>query len=170
LQAIGIILLLISIGTVVGPIGAVVIIYRDNLVQLVVPPQITDILNGNSTIFQGNAAQIDIASRTFTVTVNFTDTFIFDLTLNNVSAEAVCAQHNYPLGNISFNGVILISTGETAQIPVSGLWTQDAENHILTEHPDATSVDVNLVNLTINVNGIVIQQSEPVSVGSIPLT
>jgi len=89
--------------------------YRDNLVQLVVPVQITDILNGNSTIFQGNTAQIDIASRTFTFTVNFTNTFIFDLTLDNVSAEAVCAQHNYPLGNISFNGTILITSGETAK-------------------------------------------------------
>jgi hypothetical protein len=187
MQAVGIILLLISIGTIVGPVGAVVVMYRDNLVQLVVPPQINDIINGNSAISnitQDNGksgpggfltpvfvgAQIDNVSRTFTVTVNFTNTFNLNLTLNGLSAGVVCSQHNYPLGNISINGVIEVLSGETTQITVSGAWNQDAENHFTTEHAGATAIDVNLVNLTIDVNGITVQQTEPISVGSVPLT
>jgi hypothetical protein len=186
MQAVGLILLLISIGTVVGPVGAVVVMYRDNLVQLVVPPEINDIINGNSTlanITQDNGAsgsggfltpvfvgsQIDSMSRTFTVTVNFTNTFNLNFTLNGLTAGVVCSQHNYPLGNINLNGVIEILSGETTQITASGSWTQDAENHFLTEHLGATAIDVNLVDLTINVNGITVQQTEPISVGSVPI-
>ena len=189
MQTVGIILLLISIGTIVGPVGAVVVMYRDNLVQLVVPPEINDIINGNSTltnvasdnsssssgsgafltpVFVG--AQIDNVSRTFTVTVKFTNTFNLNLTLNGLSADVVCSQHNYQLGTIGINRVIEVLSGETTQITVSGSWTQDAENHFTTEHAGATAIDVNLVNLTINVNGITVQQTEPISVGSVPLT
>jgi hypothetical protein len=186
MQAVGIILLLISIGTTVGPVGAVVVIYRDNLVQLVVPPQINDIINSNSainTITQDNGisgqggfltpvfvgAQIDNVSRTFAVTVNFTNTFNLNLTLNGLSAGVFCSQHNYPLGNIGINGVIEVLSGETTRITVSGAWTQVAENHFTTEHAGETAIDVNLVNLTVNVNGITVQQTEPISVGSVPL-
>jgi hypothetical protein len=213
MQAIGIILLLVSVGTIVGPIGAVVITYRDNLVQMVITPQVSDIINGNlpdvvshvntnnggnnSTNGNGNGddnggtndngsggnggfgslvtpvfvgAQIDNVSRTFSVTVNFTNTLGLDgLTLNAVSADAQCSQHGYQLGTISLASPVTIDSGETAQITVTGAWTQDAENHVLTEHSGATSVDVNLVNLTVDVNGIVISESGPIAVGSIPI-
>ena len=58
MQAIGIVLLLISIGTIVGPIGAVVVMYRDNLPGLVITPQIRDMMNGNSTILPFGTTQI----------------------------------------------------------------------------------------------------------------
>jgi hypothetical protein len=190
LQAVGIILLLISIGTVVGPIGAVVIMYRDNLIEIVIPTQIVDLMNGNSSILQGNSPvinstgnstldsylppfsadfQIDNVSRTFIVTVNFTNLFNFDLTVNEVSAEVICTQHSYPLGNVGLDGVVAATAGETAHMRLSGSWTDEARNHIHNEHPDATSIEASLINLSINVNGIVIQESGPVSIGSIPL-
>jgi len=49
--ALSVVLVLISIGTILGPVGAVVIVYHDDLTQLVITPQIRDIMNGNSTIF-----------------------------------------------------------------------------------------------------------------------
>jgi hypothetical protein len=191
MQTVGIILFLISVGTIVGPVGAVAFMYRDNLVQVVVPPQLSDILNGNSSILGssngegfGNTlfgsdqqilapvfvgAQIDKISRTFTVTVNFTNTLNYDLTLNSLTAGAECSQHNYSLGDISLNGVITMPASQTSQITVSGSWTQDAENHFANEHTGASSVNVNLVNLTLDVNGIVIQETDPISVGDVPV-
>ncbi len=192
MQAVALILLLISVGTLVGPIGAVAVVYRNNLAQVVVPPQLNDIINGNilnettvnetqnngsgsnagefmMPIFVG--ANVDNVSRTFSITVNFTNTFNFDLTLNSLSANVVCSQHNYSLGSITLaGGPIQINSGETHQVTVSGVWTQDAENHVKTEHPNAATIDVNLVNLTVDVNGITIVQSEPVSVPNVPLT
>ena len=192
MQTIGIILLLISIGTIVGPVGAVVVMYRDNLAEIVVPPQISDIMNGNTSILGGGngngdgsallgsdqqilapvyvSAQIDKVSRTFTVTVNFTNTLNYELRLNSLSAGVECSQHNYYLGTIGLNGAIAMPAGQTSQITVSGSWTQDAENHAVSEHASASSINVNLVNLTIDVNGIVIQETEPISVGDVPIT
>jgi hypothetical protein len=213
MQAIGIILMLVSIGTIVGPIGAVVVTYRDNLAQMVITPQVSEILNGNfpsavqtnTTDNGGNdgnngngngdnggtndnsssgdgddgfgslvtpvfvGSQIDNVSRTFSVTVNFTNTFGLDLTINAVSADVQCSQHGYQLGTISLANPVTINSGETTPITVSGAWTQEAENHVLTEHAGATSVDANLVNLSVNVNGIVISQAGPISVGSVPI-
>ena len=183
MQLVGVILLLISIGTIVGPVGAVVYLNKDNLTQLIVPPEISQIINGNiiavndatgadqsvlAPVFVG--AQINNVSRTFTVTVNFTNTFNYTLTLKDLSATVVCVDHNYPLGNISLQNITEIHPGETTQITVTGAWTQNAENHVITEHPNATSINVNLTNLTINVNDITIQQNEPISIGNIPIT
>ena len=102
--------------------------------------------------------------------MNFTNILGYNLTINGVSAQVVCTQHDYQLGSISIASLVSALANETTQITVSGSWTKDAENHILTQHPRATSVDVNLVELTINVNGITIQQCEPISVGYIPIT
>jgi len=183
MQIVGVILLLISIGTVVGPVGAVVYLHQDNLMQLVVPPEINQIINGNvvalndavgtdqsilAPVFVG--AQINNVSRTFTVTVNFTNTFDYNFTLKGLSSTVVCADHDYALGNIGLSNIVEIHAGETAQITVTGAWTQEAENHVITEHPNATSINVNLTNLVMNVNDITIEQNEPISVGDIPIT
>jgi hypothetical protein len=196
MQIIGVILVLISVGTIVGPIGAVAFTYRDNLVQLVVPPQINDLMNGNSSIFYANTTnpdgegegigtgdsdfggilapvivdtQIDNVSRTFSLTVNFTNTFNIDLTLNQFSADAISSQDNYPLGSVQLSQPVQINAGQTAQLFITGLWTQNAENYFTTQHAGSTSIDVSLVNVLIDVNGITIQQTEPVSIGSVPI-
>ncbi len=212
MQAVGIILLLISVGTVVGPIGAVVITYLNDPIQMVIPPELTNVisnaLNGkpqntvdnntninnegnNETAPNGDTGDIDVgidnldgsflapvlvgaevdnASRTFSVTVNFTNTFGFDLTLNEISANVVCSQHNSPLGTVGLAEPIVLLSDQTAQITVSGSWTQEAEDHIQTNHSGATSIEASLTNLRINVNGLTIEQPGPISVGSIPLS
>ena len=190
LQILGVVLLLISVGTIVGPIGGVVIMYRDNLSQLVVPPQIKSIMNGNNNILQDNSnsnddnsdsgggfitpvfvgAQINDEARIFTVTVNVTNKFGNDLTLNSINATVESSQDSYQLGTISLSSPVTIPFGQTSQVIVAGIWTQDAENHIQNNFGDATSIDVKLVNTAIDVNGVIVQQSEPINVGSIPLT
>jgi hypothetical protein len=190
MQALGIVLLLISIGTVVGPVGAVVIMYRDNLAQLVVPPEINDIISGNSNLIPNSGsfsnqsgsseegqfilpvfvdAQVDNVSRTFSVTVDFTNSLGFNLTLKTLSAELQCVQHSYPLGTVETNGVIEIPANETTRITVSGSWTQDAENHFATDHSGANGLDVSLVNAMINVNDIVVTEPGPISIGYVPV-
>ncbi|MCW4019497.1 MAG: hypothetical protein NWF00_12610 [Candidatus Bathyarchaeota archaeon] len=181
-------MLLISIGTVAAPVGAVVVMYSDNLVALVVPPEITEIIedsgglipnnlngDGNSTS-QGEFmtpvlvnSKFDRASRTFSVTVNFTNTFNLNLTLNEFAANAECDEHHFRLGSISLTEPVEILAGQTTQITVSGYWTQEAELHFITEHLGETAINVNLVDLTINLNGITVQQSDPINIGNVPL-
>jgi hypothetical protein len=48
LQVVRIVLVLITIGCILGPIGAVVIMYHNNLVGMVMTPQVKQLLNGNN--------------------------------------------------------------------------------------------------------------------------
>ena len=210
MQTLGIILVLISVGTMVGPIAAVAAMYSNNLEGLVITPQIKDIMNGNSTLIpidsgsnnnnnnnnnynndqnnytdnnsensnNGNefmspvlvSSQIDSAARTVTVVVNVTNPLGYDLTVNSFNSTIVCSQDNYQIGTIRLANPIMIPAAQTAQVTITGYWTQDAENHVLTIHSGATSIAVNLVDTTIDVNGIVIESPAPISAGSIPIS
>ena len=186
---ISIILVLISIGTIVGPIGAVAVIYHDDLTQLVITPQIRDIINGDSTILpighsdNGNSndnsgleslmkpvfvsAQIDEAANTFTGVFNITNSLNYDLTLNSFSTDAVITQGNIPAGSISLSSPVTVLASQTEQLIISGHWTQQAQNYIIS-NIGAASVDITLTNIAINVNGITIQSAEPIQV-SVPM-
>lgn len=193
--ALSIVLLLISIGTIVGPVAGVAIIYRDDLTQLVITPQIRDIMNGNSTIFPTNnqqndngnpnnndnsglsglfnptlvSAQVDEAARTFTATFSITNGLNYDLTLNSFSANVEITQEHYQAGSISLSSPVAIPAGETSQLTISGQWTQGTQDYIATNYPGATSFDVYLANPTIDVNGITVQIDQPIYVGNVPI-
>ncbi len=131
MRTLSVVLLLISIGTIVGPIGAVAFVYRDNLVQLIVPPQISNLTGGinhimndsgnnnnNNNSDNGNNSnnnnsggvggfidpvfvsdQINNETQTFTVTVNVTNNFGYDLTVNSINATVESSQKQLSIGN-----------------------------------------------------------------------
>jgi len=205
MQVLSVVLVLISIGCIVGPIGDVVLMYRNNLPGLVIPPQINNLMNGNKNNNQGNdnnnninnynnsnynnsdnnnnnngnngfitptfvSSQINNAAKTFTVTVNVTNSFGYDLTLNSMNATVESSTDNYQLGTITLTSPVTIIAGQIALVTVSGMWTQDAVNYVQNNFSGATSINVNLADISIDVNGIVVQQTQPVNVGNVPLT
>jgi hypothetical protein len=191
MQIVGVILLLISIGTTVGPVGAVVVMYSDDLTALVVPPEIEDIFSGNSTLLADNlyqtgsgdgdlgtmgfvmptfvSATVDAPTRTFSVTVNVTNILNYDLTLNALNATVDLSQDSAELASIHLSSPVSIPAGQWSLVTVSGTWGEAAENYYF-NNPGATSINVTLASATIDVNGIVVQMSEPIEIGEIPLT
>jgi hypothetical protein len=195
MQAVGIILILISIGTVVGPIAGVVVMYRDNLAGLVITPQINDLMNGGSgsgimandqainnnnqdNYFGGNivlpsfvSSSVNQADRTFQVIFNVTNPLNYDLTVNSISSTVQCSQDHYVLGSISLANPVVIPSGQSSMLTISGYWTQNAENHIQTSHTGQTSINVELINTSVDVNGITVQELNAVSIPSgIPIS
>lgn len=190
MQVIGIILILISVGTVVGPVGAVAIIYRDDLSQLVITPQIRDIINGNSPIIPVNnnanngkgggsslsglmsptlvSAQIDEAAHTFTGIFTITNTLNYDLTLNSFSANVEITQNHIQASSISLSNPVTVPAGETSQLAISGSWTQAAQDYIINNYSSTASVEVFIVGAEVNVSGVVIQSSGTIDAGNIP--
>ena len=186
---ISIILVLISIGTIAGPIGAVAVIYHDDLTQAVITPEVRDIMNGDSSILpigpkdDGNSndnsglesllnpvfvsAQIDEEANTFTGVFTITNSLNYDLTLNSFSTDAVITQGNIPAGSISLSNPVTILASQTEQLTISGHWTQQAQDYVIS-NTGSESVDMTLTNIVINVNGITIQSAEPVQV-NIPM-
>lgn len=174
MQAVGVILTLITIATVLGPMATVVIQYNNNLSELVVPHEVSEMLN--STIGTGQfempvfvGSQYDNATHTATLTVNFTNTFAYSLTLKSISGDVQCTLHNQTLGFLSLKNTVEIPAGETTQIPVICTLSENAESHFQTEHAGATSVDVKVLDLNVNVNDVTVQLSESVDLPNIPI-
>ena len=186
MQVVSIILVLITIGTVVGPVGAVAIIYRDNLAGLVITPQISGLMHGNGLLANNYAvsnnnqddnsvggglvmptfvsSSVNSVDRTFQVTVNVTNPLNDVLTINSISSNVECSQDHFQLGSISLANPVTIPSGQSSMLTISGYWTQDAENHIQTSHEGQTSISVDLINTSIDINGVIAQYTSPITI------
>ena len=175
LDKVRLILTVITIAINVVPVAGILLAYQNNLPGLVVPLGINKIAKDGfiteeplePPVFVDS--QYNFTSQTVTLTFQFTNPFNFDLTINSMSADIQCDAHNFPLGNATLNNPVNIRGSETAAITVLGTWTQDAINHFQTAHAGAQSIDVELVGLTINVNGINVQTNEHIKISNVPI-
>src|SRR5208337_958165 len=94
MQKVRIILILVSVLTLLTPFVVVGITYRNNPVQMVVPPQIKQIIgsfgssnsgSGNGNFISGNMA-VSSASPTNTFAIQLTNPFNFSVTLYSLNA------------------------------------------------------------------------------------
>jgi len=194
MQLLGILLILINVGAIAGPLAGVVIVYRDNLEEMVVPPEVKEIVDNTMTVFtSGNpssnpdnpsnpddtetvsfqlpqyvSSSYDPVARTITATFNFTNPLNFTMTINAVSADVKCHAHGVLLGNAAITNAVEIPPTETRDITVTFVWTETAQQHFLEEHVGQTSINADLVNITVNLSGISIETPETYNV-DIPL-
>ncbi len=194
MQIIGIVLLLLSVGLVVGPVGAVVYVYRDDLTGLVVPPEIRGVMNGDTSFIlndnigdsidgsDGNdinsilnnfvapafiSASVDQSAKTFSVNVNVTNCLNYDLTLNALSID-VQTPERQQLATVGVNNPLTVPAGESALVTVDGAWTQAGENYILS-HSQDSSITIGLANILIDVNGVRVERSDLLTV-TVPIS
>lgn len=192
MQVVGVLLALLSVSLVVVPVGAVVVIYRDDLTGLVVPPEVKGVLNGDTSfILNDNVesitgsssdpndvlnsfvtptfvdAHVDETTHTFTVRVNVTNPLNYDLTLNELSADVLSTQ-GQTLATVNVGQPVTMPSGQSTIIQVQGSWTQAGDSFI-TDHWYDTSITVALANIVVNVNGVTVERSEPLTV-SLPVT
>ncbi len=176
MQLLGLVLILINVVAVAAPVGAVVVIYRDDLTQLVVPPEIEEITDSTLTASQSFtlpqfvSSTYDVATKTVTVTFNFTNPFNLNMTINSVSADVQCNDHKFTLGHASLNNAVKLDFNETANLTVNFKWTQEAEAHFLAQHAGAKTININLINVGVDVSGITIETPQTVNIGEVPLT
>jgi hypothetical protein len=180
-------LVLITIGAAITPLIGEVVVYRNNLLGLFIPPQITNgpfssLTGGATDTNGGNPSQgqlgppqyvnstVDPASRSALITFNFTNPFNYDLTLNSMSADVQDHQDSFPLGHVSLTSPVSLVAGQTSLLAVNFTWTQDAMNHISAAHPGAKTVDVDLIGLQIDFGGINFQlNNNPITVPNVPI-
>ena len=178
LNPLGALLVILNVVTILGPVAGVVIVYQNNLQGMVVPSQVQDLLTGNSTIFSGQnftypqfvSSTTNVESRTVTIVFNFTNPFDYDLMINSVTANIVCKEDNFTLGQASLAQPVDIPANQTVNLVVNCQWTQEAENHFATVHQGASSLDVTVTGLTINVNDITVTPSQSFDIPNIPLS
>jgi len=164
-------LTLITIAIVVVPIVGMLLAYQDNLLGLFVPPEITeladDFMGGGSESGSGlevpsvvGDPEYNAATRTFSISFEFTNSFPLDITIKSLTGNIKCDEHGFHLGVASLSEPVSIDSGETGILTVLGTWTEEAIDHFETAHGDEELVDVVLVDLAVNFSGIKLEMNQ----------
>jgi hypothetical protein len=149
----GSILTLISIPIIVGPIVAGVMIYRNNISDLVWPENIA--FNQEIPGPQFVDAYVDLFSATVFLVLNVTNPFKITLVLDNVSCDVYCDEHHFLLGHTSIaNSSEEIGPDSSALVSLVLKYTPQAEIHMITQHLGEASMYVDLENIALNIQGI----------------
>jgi hypothetical protein len=198
MQMVGVLLTLLSIVLVAAPVGAVVVIYQNDLTQLVIPPEIHEIINGDSSSLQVNgdysvegnysidggddsfindlivptfvSASIDNDANTFTVVADITNNVKYNFTLNTLTTQVQTTSDHYQLVTVNLSQPVTLVSGQTSRVTIVGSWTQNAEDYFIQNYSGATKISVELINTSIAVNGITVDYPDTITIGDIPLT
>ena len=86
-----------------------------------------------------------------------------------MSANLVCDEHNFPLGNAVLDKPVSMKADETATITILGTWTEEALAHFHSAHGGEKTIDVELVNLAVNIKGMNVHTDQTIPVKDVPL-
>ena len=170
MQLLGLVLILLNVGAIAAPIAGVVIIYSNDLSQIIIPSEVEKIVSNtigsedSIELPQYVSSSYDPSSRTAKVIFSFTNPYEFDLTLNAVSANIVCLDHDIALGMAALDNPVALEPDQTQEIVINFVWTLAAENHFIDLHNGELAVDVKLVDIELDVSGISIELPEEVYV------
>jgi hypothetical protein len=169
-----IILTLITIAISVIPTAYVVFSYRDNLEALIIPPQITDIVNGETSNINGSITdnssdlfnpdfnlpqptgepQYDPQTNTVTFDFTFTNPLSTPITVEKINSGIVTHDDAVFLGNLTTDQPIKLGSQQTGEITANAKLTDQAINYLKTQNQSQLNVD--LINLDIEVGGITV--------------
>ena len=172
-------LTVLSILIVIVPLAGAAFVYRDNLLGLVLPPQIKSLISGGGST--GSQSQPDFQppqpvgqpqynpqTGALTISFNVTNPLSNQISVNNLSAQ-VQSQDGASLGSISLNQPVQIAPRETSTINVPGVLSQNAISQFEAQNPGATSINLSLANLNVNFAGVTVQKDQVNNVGQLQL-
>ena len=174
MQLLGIVLILINVGAIATPIVGVVLMHSNDLSELIIPPEVEEIIS--NTINTEESIQLpqyvsssyNTSTRTAQATCSFKNPFELTLTINTISADLQCKNHDLALGHATLNDQIRINEEETKELVINFVLTESAKTHFLNEHVSETTIDVELVDMQLDISGINIEIPEQVTM-SLPI-
>jgi hypothetical protein len=175
-----IILTILTIAIMVVPIAIELAIYKDNLIGLIIPPELTNMMNsGGGHNSNGNSVTndnypdfinpdfempqqvgeptYDPATKTVSFTFNITDPVEKPVTVDTFSAGIVSHDDGVFLGNLTISKPITLLPGQTADITALGILSDDAINYLKIHAENQIPINIDLTNLNVDVGGITIQ-------------
>jgi hypothetical protein len=182
MKKVKILLTVLSILIAIAPLTVAVLIHQDNLMGLVLPPQITSLLNGDAvstvtgeignTPFEppmlSGEPQYFPENNTVKFTYNFTNPLNTEITITTLQAKVVCHDHRFPLGEISIDPATL-KPGQTIDITAFGVLSDEALEHIRLHHAGQSSINADFENLNVEMGGVTIQMDLQQGIGNIPI-
>ena len=158
-----------------GPVAGVAIIYRDNLSEIVVPPEVTTLVE--TTAQAGSQIWLpqfvnytyDAAAKTVTVLFNFSNPVNLNVTINSLSADVICSEHRISLGYVGIANPVEVTKDVTVYIKAVFVWTSEAEAHFMTEHAGESTINISLENIIVDISGITVETPISYDVSYIPI-
>jgi hypothetical protein len=170
-------LTVLTIAIMVAPLLVELALYRDNLMGLIIPPEISDIMNGGGNSNGGNSAadnggfinsdfempqqvgepQYDPATKTVSFTFSFTDPLDNPVTVDTFQAGIVSHNDGVFLGNITIDKPVTLVPGETVDITALGILSDDAINYFKEHAANQQPINIDLTNLNVDVGGIIVE-------------
>ena len=172
-------LVMLTIAITVLPIAVEILMYRDNLLGLIVPPEIVSMINGggsNSSLINSEFTlpqpvgepQYNPETKTVSFTFNFTNPLNTPVTVNKLEAGIASHDDGVFLGNISISEPLTLTPGQTADITVLGVLSDDAINYFKTHSKGQSSINIDMTNLNVDVAGVKVQVDKQ-NIGNIPI-
>jgi hypothetical protein len=169
LHFLGLVFILINVGAIATPIAGVVLAHSNNLSELIIPPEIEEVIT--KTTMTEESLQLpqyinssyDLSTRIAHATFNFTNPFDFTLQINTISADIKCSTHDTSLGQAALNDQVQINEEETQELTINFMWTEAAEAHFLNEHFSEASIEIQLETIQLDISGINIAIPEQVT-------
>jgi hypothetical protein len=181
-----IILILLTIAITLTPIALEVLLYQDNLLDLIIPPQITNLVNSSSNSneksIDGNSLlnpqfelpqpvgepQYNPETKTISYTFNFTNPLQTPIELDKLQAGMVSHNDGIFLGNVTINKPLRLDPGQTVDITALGILSDDAINYLKSQSATQNSINLDFVNLNVDLSGIQLQLDKQ-NIGNIPI-
>jgi len=162
-------LTILTILIAVVPLTTQVILYRENPVDLIIPPTIADLLSGGTDDL-ATADAVNFAGMSFSLPTLIDDPILFQngtiklvyqftnpldgkITINSMDADIVCIDHNFTIGNVFIEPATL-EPNQTIELNVIGILTPQAVEHITKYHKDQNSIDTQFKNYSVDLTGI----------------
>ncbi len=175
MDSVKVVLVVLSIVIVVGPLVGILVVYRDNLGELVLPPQINNLLQGDQTTPSlsppepTGTPQYNPQTGAFTLSFSYTNPLDATVTISKLTAQVKASDYNIVLGNVSLAQPVTLQPKQAATITTTGTLDPNAVSQIKAQNPNASSVEVSLENVFITAGGVTLQLGEIPNVGQIPL-
>jgi hypothetical protein len=182
-----IILLFLTIAITITPIVIEVLLYRDNLLDLIIPPEIANLANSksnnsNEKSINGNNLlnpdfelpkpigdpQYNPQTKTISYTFNFTNPLQTPLEIDELQAGLVSHNDGFFLGNITINKPLKLDPGQTIDITALGILSDDAIDYLKVQSATQNSINLDFVNLNVDLSGVQLQLDKQ-NIGNIPI-
>jgi hypothetical protein len=169
----GIILAAISIIIVIGPIASAVIMYKDNLIALVMPDieKLTDYIEDYLPTVEFVGYEIIDPESSFRVMFNVTNNSDEDLTFNALNFSAYCSQHDEALLGCGYGEdfPLTIYGRSSAILSLYVTFTEEGQTHIETHHGGDTNFHAILKDVLVVVQGVKVELGDKIDVGPIEI-
>lgn len=149
MDALRLLLIILTVATVLGPICYALIIYREDLSSLFMP-RIELTFNAPRIEYVGYEYRYEGGLLKVTITLSITNPYNKVLTIRNITGSVYCHKRGEFLGNISLLEEVTLQPNKPT--PLKMTFTLLGNNE---SHKNVSSLYIDLKNLSIDVQGVI---------------